>query len=196
MYRLHISIYGIDHEENKLITRRTVFDRVIENVRRVISIPEHAAKVHLGFRLLRNRSQQFLEEWILRTFGQPLPFGWTVDYMNWMDCLDTTQSLPLDGRWIQLGGRREQCFLPLLACHIFSNGDASFCPCDDFNGVEDLRLGNILEKPLSELYNSEKARQLWKMLPQACSGCTAYLPLTNIEAYQGAFDDPIAFRGG
>ena len=182
LYRLHISIYGVNAEEHTTITRRATFDRVMANTRRALDAAGgDRDKVVLGFRLLRERSREFLTEWIEKHFGRPCEFGWTTQYMNWVNGVDTTRRLPLDGQWIQLtAAPRSQCLLPLMACHIYSNGDVSFCPCDDYNGMPDLHLGNITKKPLAELYNSERVRGLWKKLPAVCDGCTAYRPLTNM----------------
>jgi hypothetical protein len=196
LHRIQVSLYGTDPAEHKLITQRAMFDRVIENVRRLLDIAGEPGKVHLGFRLLQERSEAFLAQWIQQTFGRPVPFGSTVEYMNWINAIDTTKPLPLDGRWTQLTGDRKQCFLPLLACHVFANGDVTYCPCDDYNGLPELRLGSILDKTLAEIYNSPRVRELWKQLPAVCSGCTAYRPLSNMDMYASAFDDPIAFAGG
>jgi MoaA/NifB/PqqE/SkfB family radical SAM enzyme len=196
LYRIQVSLYGIDPAEHSLITRRALFDRVIENVRRLLDVADKPGKVHFGFRLLQQRSEGALAHWIQQTFGRQVPFGSTVEYMNWISAIDTTKPLPLDGRWIEVTPGRNQCFLPMLACHVFANGDVTFCPCDDHNGLQELHLGNILERPLAEIYNSERVRDLWKQLPAVCSGCTAYRPLSNIETYAASFDDPIAFAGG
>jgi radical SAM protein with 4Fe4S-binding SPASM domain len=195
---LHISLYGLDSEEHNLITRRNMFDRVIDNVRRAVDAAGDTGKIRLGLRLLRERSPEFLKEWVEKTFGRRIPFTWTVEYTNWLNAVDTSKPLPLDGRWIQLTGSRDQCFLPMLSSYILVNGDVTFCPCVDYGEASDLHLGNITENPLAEIYKSEKVRHLWKKLPSVCESCTFYQPLTNIALpmYAGVFDDPRTIFGG
>lgn len=195
---LHISVYGLDSEEHSLITRRSMYERVIDNVRRAVDAAGDTDKIRLGLRLLRKRSPEFLKEWVEKTFGRPIPFTWTVEYTNWLNAVDTSKPLPLDGRWIQLTGSRDQCFLPMLASYVLVNGDVTFCPCVDYGEASDLHLGNITEMPLAEIYKSEKVRHLWKKLPSVCGSCTFYQPLTNVALpmYAGVFDDPRTIFGG
>lgn len=52
------------------------------------------------------------------------------------------------------------------------NGDVY--PCDEFSGIPEYRLGNILEAPLVEILGSEKVRQHfreWATVPKACGDC-------------------------
>jgi hypothetical protein len=57
--------------------------------------------------------------------------------------------------------RRQQCLIPLFACLVYSNGNVSFCPCDNYDDAKDLRLGNIEGDSLSDLYNSSAVPALF-----------------------------------
>jgi sulfatase maturation enzyme AslB (radical SAM superfamily) len=194
--RVFISIYGCDAEEHRMITKRDKFTQVVGNIQRAFTLVDGDDKIRFGFRLLKNSTRERLSRWIVDTFGRLVIFNWTTQYINWLGGVDTSRALPFDAIWIKETVTDAKCVLPLVACHIFTNGDVSFCPCDNYNGVEEFNLGNIRTSHLLSLCNSDKARSLWLKLPGTCQTCTQHRPLAKLSTYEDLFTDPINFTGG
>ena len=73
----------------------------------------------------------------------------------------------------------------MLNLRILSSGDVSACPCADYDGSPGLHLGNVNEKTLSEMYNSDRMAELLAAskpddLPEICRECTFHTPMTDI----------------
>jgi sulfatase maturation enzyme AslB (radical SAM superfamily) len=202
--RLSISIYGLDREEYETMTRKPTYNRMIEGIRRIVDVS--SIQVWLEFRLLRKRPRQFVEAWVENEVGVMLGTKACVrsiltDYANWGIFDDANMPLPQDAKWhrFEPSVSRPQCLIPLFAFIVFSNGNVSFCPCDNFQDVEELRLGNVMDHSLSELYNSEKARKLrdwagWGV-PAFCQKCSFHIPMSILETKPSLIDDPYQISG-
>lgn len=193
--RIHISIYGLDEKEHSLITGKNDFDEVIEAVKRLYSLaPE---KIYFGFRLLKERPQSFIQEWIEEFFGNPIPFGYTTHYATMGGSFDETSNLPYDAKWTQFREKKDLCINPIFDLRIFSNGSVSFCCSGDSDNAEEFNLGNIRDISLLSIYNSEKARKLQDNKSCRCKKCNYYSPISeNIESMEHWIDEPIDFIGG
>lgn len=197
--RVHISMYGLDDEEYHVMTRRPHYSKMLMNVKRMINISKNKNNIVFGFRFLKDHTVDEIKGWIFQNFGCDVPFGFTKTYSNWGNAIDTSVKLPFNGEWIQCQENTTQCLVPLFACQVFSNGDVSFCPCPDFDINEDLKIGNIFETHLIEIYNSEKCKKLWNFeekMPDFCKYCTFFKPITDVSAYEQTFEKPIDFIGG
>ncbi len=164
--RVSISVYGLDQTEYETMTQRTTYRRMVEGSRRIVDVA--SASVSLEFRLLQKRSREYVESWVENEVGAKLGSKASInsiitDYANWGIFDEVNMHLPQDAKWIHFEPvvSRPQCLIPLFAFIVFSNGKVSFCPCDNFQDVEELSLGNVMDRPLSEIYNSEKVRKLW-----------------------------------
>lgn len=194
--RVHISIYGLDEQEYHTMTQKDTYERMIRSIRRIISLMDEDT-VLFGFRFLKNRTDSEIQNWMQEHFGSIYPYSSTVTYSNWGGALDDSKLLPWDAEWTKKIESVEPCLLPLLAVQVFSNGDVSFCPCADYDGVRELSLGNITTKTLEELYNSERVRDLWNNIPDTplfCKGCSFYRPLSDINEH--IFENPLDVVGG
>ena len=199
MRRILVSVYGLDAEEYHRMTRKDRFEDMLEGVRRLIAACGDRTQLFLGFRLLHERSQEDLSKWIVERFGRSLPFGSTTQYANWGGAVDTASPLPGDAKWIPVRYNKGQCAIPLLAMQVSSNGDVSFCPCDDFKHVEELSLGNVRDATLAEMYNSPKVARLYDFaahVPAFCRGCSFHLPLEDTRQVEELCRDPTASIGG
>lgn len=197
--RMLISVYGIDNEEYMLMTRRDTYQRMIDNLSRIIKVSRKPNVIRLGFRLLKERSKSEIESWIITNFHKKIPYNVTNHYMDWGGSLDSKKLLPFSAKWKQAKVNASQCIIPLVACLIFSNGDVSFCSCNDYAIKEEFRLGNISNQTLSEIINSNKNENLWKSplnLPKSCKFCVSHRAFNNLENYSYLFDDPQEFIGG
>jgi MoaA/NifB/PqqE/SkfB family radical SAM enzyme len=197
--RIHISIYGIDEEEYSLMTQRDTYNRMLKNVQRIISLIDNVDSIIFGFRFLKLHSSHEVEEWIMQHFHKKINYGETNIYMDWGGSINSTNSLPFQGIWRQRKEGQSQCLIPLSACMIYSNGDVSFCSCNDFDIKDEFLLGNISKKSLTEIINSPKNRQLWSSptnLPVSCKKCVSYRPFSDVDKYSFMFEKPIDFIGG
>jgi len=197
--RFHISVYGLDPEEYALMTRRVTYQRMIDNIRRIITVAPRSCTLTLGFRLLHERSPEEIDAWMTRNFRVELPYDVTSTYMDWGGTLDTTRPLPFDGKWRPARVTASQCGIPLIACLVFSSGDVSFCSCNDYDRKEEFSLGNIGTNSLTAIINSPKNAKLWESaldLPRSCKFCSSHRHVKNPEYFPELFEDPQDVIGG
>jgi len=207
--RIQISIYGLDAEEYREMTKRKTYDQMVTGIRRFLQVG--ADKVTFSFRLLRQWTRRDVDAWLDRTIyanlagraitTEPRPINslMTGGYANW-GVLDTSKPLPFNASWCPPRVNKTQCMLPILSFLVYSNGNVSFCPCDNFDDVEELSLGNIKDATLLELYNTPKAKALWNWkehgVPGFCKRCTFHIPIQYLRLSREALDDPFKIMGG
>ena len=186
------------------MTGRKTYFRMKEGIRRILTLsPNH---VMLEFRLLKKRSKdqlfewvrtEILPEWDAATFAERVHINSVItDYANWgiYDALNTP--LPADASWFSSERQetRQQCLIPIFACIVFSNGNVSFCPCDNFDDTPELRLGNIMSDSLISMYNSPRAQELWNWsscgTPEFCKNCSFHIPLDVLRENPTILTDP------
>ena len=195
--RIHISIYGLDPEEYSMMTRRDYYSRMILNIKRIIKFRNiNKTELLFGFRFLKSHSKMDIDDWIKRNFEIDIPYGYTDTYMDWNGALDEKNALPWVGNWRKKAQGDSHCLLPFILGMVYSNGDVSYCPCNDFNICEEFKLGNIDNKSLREIFNSEKNMELWRSLPEKCVNCSSYRPMANFDNYSDLFEDPVKYIGG
>ena len=195
--RLQISIYGLDEEEYFAMTKRRTYERAIEGIQRILAVRKK--NVSLAFRLLKRRTRQDVDDWIANVVGcmEPVTVSslMTEGYANF-STLDRNAPLPFGAKWGPLRSNQTECLIPLLAVQVSSNGDVGFCPC--VGSLEGLRLGNIEQNSLAEIYNSPRTRALWDWnsgIPAVCKTCTFHQPLSMLKTYPSIFDDPFPLFG-
>lgn len=200
-----ISVYGIDSEEFLAMTKRNTYNDTLAGIDRILRFAVNRVKIN--FRCLKDRSDAELKAWFAafphsQTSKANVSFGTNNrSYANW-GVLDTGISLPFGATWIKppTEPKKHQCGIPLLAMQVYSNGNVSFCACDDFDNNDELFLGNVMETSLLEMFNSEKARQLWDWkaygVPAFCNQCTFFASLESVVRTPDVFDDPLVCVGG
>lgn len=196
--RIHISVYGLDAEEYSLMTRRNTYSRMVEGIKRIIRLKKESTDLAIGFRLLKRRSNAELDSWLLSNFSSLFTYGFTHEYYNWGDGVICASPLPFDATWIPPVCNNTRCLYPLIACQIFSDGNVSFCPCEDYDGVDELNLGNIKKMTLREIINSEKNRALWdssQKIPEFCKHCNAHTPFPSIDETNRIAQNPSLIFG-
>jgi MoaA/NifB/PqqE/SkfB family radical SAM enzyme len=202
--RLSLSIYGTDPDEYLAMTGKPTYRRMLDGIRRVLELSPN--RVLLEFRLLNKKAREELEEWVLRDVrpasgSRPASDMFFInsvitDYANWGIYDAANTPLPGDARWFDSpkSAERPQCLIPLFACIVFSNGNVSFCPCDNFDDTEELRLGNIREHRLIDLYNSPLVRRLWNWrscgTPEFCKSCSFHIGLDVLRSDPTILTDP------
>ena len=196
--RIHVSIYGFDRAEYEQMSRRDRFSDMVAGIRRFIELRDKNTEIQLSFRLLKERSQDELSAWIRMQFGEELPFGAITHFANW-GILDTSKPLPGDAKWIEIRYNKGQCLIPLIALQVSSDGSVSFCPCDDYQSVDELELGNVRDTSLLDMYNTEKVARLYDFashVPQFCRTCSFWRPLEDSAQISNWLRDPTSSIGG
>lgn len=197
--RIQVSIYGMDEEEYRLMTRRDEYARMIRNVGRMLRLAARdRTAIVFGFRFLKPRSDGEIKKWISGNFGRDVPYGYTLTYMDWNGALDDKVPLPHQARWKERVVNSGHCIMPLVACVIFSSGDVTLCLCNDFDAREEFRLGNVGQQSLLQLLNSPKVKGFWAGDPASagpCMYCTSHRSMAQFEKYEFAFERPLIFIG-
>ena len=194
--KIHISIYGLDDEEYRLMTRRDFYSRVVSNIKMITElIDKEKTLISFGFRLLKEHSEKDISDWIKKNFGRDdIPYGYTYAYTNWRGALN--DPLPFEGKWQKRIQGKSHCLMPLVEAAVYSNGDVTYCPCTEFDIIDEFKLGNVDDQSLGEIFNSDKNKELWTNLPKTCLSCSNYHPITQPSQIMSAFQDPINLIGG
>jgi len=200
--RIQISVYGLNEAEYRTMTRRDTYQRLLRGIGRILRLARN--EVSFGFRLLIRREPEEAYRWLENIDGYRdckatvLMSPPIYSYSNW-GVFDISSALPADAKWLEIPGQKDQCLIPLLGCQVFWDGNVSFCSCDDYDSAESLRLGNLTESSLGELYGGERARRLWNWssygVPEFCKKCSFYQPLTSLETVGDIFKDPLILAG-
>jgi len=197
--RLQISVYGLDEEEYRAMTGRPTYARAVASIRRILAL--RTTGVYLSFRLLKPRTRAAIDAWVADTLGAAAPVPllsiMTGGYANFTT-LDTSRPLPFGASWAPLRSAPDsQCLVPLLSLHISVDGAVTWCPC--VGDQPELRLGNVREQSLAELYNSPRVRALWNWrahgVPACCARCTFHHPLDVLKTEPGILEDPFTWTG-
>ena len=200
LQRLSISIYGLDAEEHRAMTRRDGgYTRMTDGIRRIVEAA--AVPVSLEFRLLNERPAGFIEDWLAdigidANDGRVAINSVAMQFANWGLYDERDRPLPGQASWFDFkpAAKRPQCLIPMFAVIVFSNGNVSFCPCDNFDDTEPLRLGNVMSDTISNMFNSERARHLWDWqgcgVPAFCQACSFHIPLSTLAEQPNLVDDP------
>jgi hypothetical protein len=203
--RLSISIYGLDEDEYEAMARKKTYGRMVEGVRRIVQAA--SAPVSLEFRLLKDRPEGFIETWLREEVGLTPGDGRTFvnsvvkDFANWGKYDEANRPLPDQAKWfaMQPQKQRPQCLIPLFAFIVFAGGNVSFCPCDNYDDIEEFRLGHVMAQSLSCMYNSDKAKALWDWsmagVPKFCQNCSFHIPLSVLQDRPDILEDPYQIVG-
>lgn len=198
--RVQISVYGMDEDEYKLMTGTDYYSRVVDNIGRILRLTNSdCTNVVLAFRLLKTHTEEDIKNWIRGHFNADIPYSYTYTYMDWNGTLDDRKPLPYDGRWRDRIVNHTPCLLPIVTGVVFSNGDVSLCPCNDFDIRDEFKLGNVAKSSLTKMFNSKKAIDFWDLNPgnaQICEHCGSHRSFLELSKYEYMFEDPIRFIGG
>ena len=122
------------------MTRRKFYRKAIAGIKMLFDLLEDKEKLVLSFRLLRKRDKKYLDNWVHDNIGGGVKIlNYINTYSNW-GVLDDSHPLPHDANWLERRSEnlKKQCLIPLAAMQVFSNGNVSFCSCDDFDNIDSL----------------------------------------------------------
>lgn len=189
--RISISIYGVDRVEYESMTRKKTYDHMVDGLHRIISLASH--DVSLEFRLLNAKSPEELRAWVMREVkpaeGAQFRINSIItDYANWGIFDQANNPLTGDAKWFasERTESRAQCLIPIFACIVYSSGNVSFCPCDNYDDTDELRIGKIQDMSLAEMYNSPRVRELWNWAkhgtPEFCKTCSFHIDMEMLRS--------------
>ncbi|MGQ9368797.1 radical SAM/SPASM domain-containing protein [Azospirillum sp. ST 5-10] len=202
--RVQVSVYGLDDEEYEAMTKRRTYKRMIEGLARLLAFGD--GKVFVALRLLKSRKKEDIINWLkfeiaplVRSYGTVKSVNilvtstMTGNYSNW-GILDTSKPLPFGATWSERHRVvKGQCIIPALALSVSSNGDISFCACDDFDHHESLFLGNAKTASLRDVLTSDRFADLWNWkkngVPDYCKSCSFYKGIDTLHSRPNALDD-------
>jgi hypothetical protein len=200
--RIHVSIYGLDSEEFKTMTRQDEYSNTLEQIRRILSLAPEGVVI-VTFRLLKNRSPAEVAAWIddvtERAGVARVPYSWGTEYGNWSQ-LDTSQPLPFDATWRAERVNTDQCLQPFVSFQVMVDGALSFCACVNYDNNQALALGSINEDSLVSLLQGDKLKKLWHWreygVPDYCRHCSFHIPMEAGKSLPSCLRDPVSFIGG
>ncbi|MEW5963633.1 MAG: SPASM domain-containing protein [Pseudomonadota bacterium] len=197
-----ISVYGADAEEYAMMTRKKTFHRMMAGIERIVRFSR--CRVLMKFRLLRDVGAFDPGAWLednvfARLGGEAEACRGRVEvkncinrFANWGIFTPETDPLPMAAEWSNPPRDEKQCFMPLLAVAVLSNGNVSICPCDNYDDAEELRLGNVRDMSLADMLGSDTFRRFWHWdeygVPEFCKTCTFKLRMGRIT--QSLLDSP------
>lgn len=196
--KIQVSIYGIDSEEYLQMSRKDYYGRMLSNTARILRAADMDTEIIFGFRLLKPHTDADIKGWILENFSREIDFNYTYTYMDWNGALRGEAPLPMNATWRENGANVGNCMISVAAYLILSNGDVSLCSCNNFEGREELVLGNVANMSLMEMLGSKKAADFWALKPpysSICGQCSSHRPVSDFDKYKYMFDDPLRFIG-
>lgn len=206
MERLHISIYGTTEREFTEITRRPghIHAEVKSQLTRLLSIRgrrQLPTTVLLNFRRTCEWNDAEMEGIVEEWCGEALPWSATLEYGNWGgDYL--SGNLPGNARFRGLTKRNGPCVSILLyGIRVLSDGRVTTCMCVDIDGNAELRIGDVSQASLDDIYNSWANYTLWdKFLngryPRYCEQCSHYQPLDDRRMLEIAGQQDVMWTSG
>jgi len=178
-----ISTSGFDKESYKRIYRSPAYERMKDNVTHLVE--ENArlgSPVHISICL---RSDRPLSEVMRDPDFQPiLKHGPTIDFAWSYRSVGgriTREMLPEQMQLRKVPPKKEPCGSLYNGAMVLIDGTVVACACiAAMDAVPDLRIGNVLENDLLEIYSSDATRQLRDQfrpggsLNRTCVNCDAY----------------------
>ncbi len=178
-----ISTSGFDKESYKRIYRSPAYERMKENVTNLV---EENSKLRSPVNIsICLRSDRPLDDVMRDPDFQPiLQHNPTVDFAwsyRTVGGRITRESLPEQMQFRKAPPKREPCGSLYNGAMVLIDGTVVACACiAAMDAIPDLRIGNIMENDLLEIFSSETMRELRNQflttgaLNETCTNCDAY----------------------
>jgi radical SAM protein with 4Fe4S-binding SPASM domain len=178
-----ISTSGFDKESYKRIYRSPAYERMKDNVTQLVAENTRLGKpVHISICL---RTDRPLAEVMRDPDFQPIlehdptvDFAWSYRSVGGRI---TREMLPDQMQFRKVAPKRETCGSLYNGAMVLHDGTVIACACiAAMDAVPDLRIGNVMEDDLLDIYTSEATRQLRDQfrrggaLNPTCAACDAY----------------------
>ena len=190
---IRISIAGFDRAMYERVYRSKEYPRVRRNVLALLEANKEAGspvEIVIGLRPDRPleevmRHPDFAE---ILAYGPELDFTWSFTTAGGRI---TREMLPPAMRLRKVASRREPCVQTYNGPMVLGDGTVMACTCvAATDRAGDLGIGNVLERPLGDIWRSEKMRQLrasfgTPKLNPTCAGCDMYRGLELYRTSEG-----------
>jgi radical SAM protein with 4Fe4S-binding SPASM domain len=178
--RVFLSISGLEREEYKRVYRVDKFERIY---RQLLEISEsgHFKKIPFTLNL---RSDSLLPQFLpahreLKRRGYR--FSRAYAFASWLGAI---KSEDLTGWMFLKPGRppkRTPCAFMWGAMGVYANGKMTACTCQDFDGNDELCMGNIMDQKLDAPWKEGKYAEVARRFragdpPAPCKTCLYYRP--------------------
>jgi radical SAM protein with 4Fe4S-binding SPASM domain len=190
--KMFISTSGFDRESYEQIYRSKDYDRMRGNVLDLLRANRRAGdpvEIIVGLRTNRPleavmADPDFQE---IKALGPQIDFSFALD--DWMGRIKFDE-LPKGFVKREAEAPRESCAWLYDGPIVFTNGDLGLCGCRDVEAKSELVVGNILDKPLGELWRSDEVKRLRARVgtddkPDICRSCTMYRNLDALRTFKG-----------
>lgn len=187
------SIGGFEEAMYERLYRSKQYKRVLANLLSLFETNEKLGRpVHLVIGL---RSDRPLDEVMaqpdfqpFRAFNPAIDFTWSFTSAGGRI---TRDALPEGMRLRRVGTKREPCVVTYNGPMVLTNGDVVACSCvAAMDAVADLKIGNIMEQNLVEIWTGEAMRRLranfgTSALNPTCQACDMYRDLELYRTREG-----------
>ena len=190
--KIFISTAGFERTSYEEIYRVKDYDRMRGNVLDLLRENRKAGspvEVVIGFRTNRSleavMSDPDFQE--IRAYAPEIDFGFAFD--DWMGRIHFDE-LPQGFVKREPQAPTESCAWLYDGPIVFTNGDLGLCGCRDVEAKSELVVGNIMKKPLREIWTSPEVKRVRARFetpdkPDICRSCTMYRNLDNLRTFKG-----------
>ena len=187
--RIQISTGPFDAELYEKIYRNKSYGKVLANVRLLLEKNQAAGcpvEIKLAFRsnLSMNETLGLPDYQGIRHLPHSIEFN--TDFDTWSGEIRQEDLLP--GMHLRPLSELEPepCYWLYDGPIVFVDGSVGLCGCRDYNADSELIVGNIMERSLLEIWQSEKVKELRERFrrrefPQICRSCSTY---ANLDMYR------------
>ena len=183
---LRISLAPLQEDLYQKIFRNNSYKKVIRNLMLLLDRNEKAGcpiSVILCFRSnLTMKETLSLPDYRSIAACGTHTVEFNADFDSWTGLIAKQDLLP--GMNLRPGFKldKEPCIWLYDGPIVFSDGNVGLCGCRDINADSELVVGNILNKSLIDIWESEKVEQLRESFyttkpPEICNRCTSYANL-------------------
>ncbi|MDX8400432.1 MAG: radical SAM/SPASM domain-containing protein [Gallionellaceae bacterium] len=187
--RIQISIGPMDAELYEKIFRNKSYGKVLANVRLLLERNLAAGcpvEIKLAFRsnLSMNETLGLPDYQGIKHLPHSIEFN--TDFDTWSGEIKQGDLLP--GMHLRPLSELESepCYWLYDGPIVFVDGSVGLCGCRDYNADSELIVGNIMQRPLLEIWQSEEVKELRERFtkrdfPQICRNCSTY---ANLDMYR------------
>lgn len=190
--KIFLSTAGFDRASYAEIYRSKDYDRMRGNILDLLRANQKAGspvEIVIGLRTNRPLEAVMSDPDFQEIKAYGVPIDWTFGFDDWRGLIDFDE-LPKGFVKREAVTPTESCFWLYDGPIVFTNGDLGLCGCRDVDAKSELVVGNILERPLHELWTSPEVRRLRARFatpdkPDICRSCTMYRNLDNLRTFKG-----------
>ncbi|MGZ8158687.1 MAG: radical SAM protein [Methylobacter sp.] len=187
--RIQISTGPWDQSLYTKIYRNKSYKKVIKNVRQLLEKNVEAGcpvEIKIAFRSNLTMQETLSLPDYKEIAHLPHSIEFNADFDTWTGEIKEGDLLP--GMYLRPLSELEPepCYWLYDGPIVFVDGSVGLCGCRDYNADSELIVGNIMQRPLLEIWQSEKVKKLRERFrsgtfPSICRSCSTY---SNLDMYR------------